>query len=111
MKIWIDAQFSPLIAKWLKDELKIDSFPLKELGLRDATDKEIFHKAKENDAIVLTKDADFLELLKRFGSPPKIIWVTCGNTSNKKFQEILSKQIERIKKFVDEGENLIEISD
>jgi predicted nuclease of predicted toxin-antitoxin system len=58
-----------------------------------------------------TKDADFLELLKRFGSPPKIIWVTCGNTSNKKFQEILSKHIENIKKIVDEGENLIEISD
>jgi len=72
--------------------LKIDSFSLKELGLRDATDKEIFHKAKENDAIVLTKDADFLELLKRFGSPPKIIWVTCGNTSNKKFNLLLQKR-------------------
>ena len=31
---------------------------------------------------MITKDRDFVELLGRLGPPPKIIWITCGNTSN-----------------------------
>jgi hypothetical protein len=30
----------------------------------------------------MTKDRDFVEMLQRLGPPPKVAWVTCGNTSN-----------------------------
>lgn len=33
----------------------------------------------------MSKDSDFLNLLDRHGPPLKIIWVTCGNTSNRRF--------------------------
>lgn len=94
MKIWVDAQLSPSIAFWINSYFEIECFPLSYLGLRDATDKEIFQRAKEEDNIVImTKDSDFLNLLEHFGSPPKIIWITCGNTSNAHLKIILSNHL------------------
>lgn len=62
--------------------LRITAIPLRDLGLRDAEDTEIFACAKAEGVILMTKDSDFAELVNRLGSPPKVIWLTCGNTSN-----------------------------
>jgi len=59
MIIWIDAQFSPSLAKWIADTFGIPAQSFRELGLREAKDYPIFQAAREADAIVLTKDADF----------------------------------------------------
>jgi predicted nuclease of predicted toxin-antitoxin system len=50
--------------------------------LRDATDHQIFLRAKQEVAVVLTKDSDFVDLVKRLGTPPQVLWLSCGNTSN-----------------------------
>jgi len=63
------------------------------LGLRDAKDPPIFQAARAADAVVMTKDSDFVEMLHRLGPPPKVLWVTCGNTSNAQLREILSRQL------------------
>ena len=46
--------------------------------------------ARNAQAIIVTKDIDFLRLLERHGPPPQILWLTCGNTSNERLVEILS---------------------
>jgi len=61
-----------------------------ELNWQTTKDEQAFSKAEEMNAIVLTKDKDFIGLLKKHKAPPKIIWLTCGNTSNKRLKEILS---------------------
>ena len=73
---------SPTIAVWIESNFNVRVFALRDLGLCDAEDEEIFLEAQKADAIVMTKDSDFVSVLDRFGSPPKIIWLTCGNTSN-----------------------------
>ena len=77
MRIWIDAQLSPRIAAWISDGFDFEAVAIRDRGLRDAEDIEIFNAARAEEAIVLTKDRDFLDLLGRFGPPPKIIWLTC----------------------------------
>ena len=91
MTIWIDAHLSPLIAAWIKWKFPVEAVPLRTLGLRDADaeDEKIFLAAKADGAVVLTKDADFRHLLDRFGPPPQVIWLTCGNTSNECLQQVL----------------------
>src|SRR3954464_3901309 len=89
--IWVDAQLSPIIAKWLKDDLQIDAASVRSLGLLSAADEIIFNLAKENDVILLTKDIDLVKLQQRLGPPPKIIYLTCGNTTNKTVRQILQK--------------------
>ena len=93
MNLWLDAQLSPLLAEWIGKNFQVSAVALRELGLRDAEDQEIFDAAKTQDAIVMTKDAYFVLLLERFGPPPKIIWIRCGNTSKERMREILSRQL------------------
>lgn len=110
MIIWIDAQLSPAIAFWIENNFGVKSFALRDIGLRDAEDEEIFLEAKKANAVVITKDSDFLLLLDRFGSPPKILWLTCGNTSNANLKIILSKTLRSAIELFDNGEEIVEIS-
>jgi len=38
--------------------------------LRDAEDRDIFEKARDQDAVLISKDSDFVELVQRLGAPP-----------------------------------------
>ncbi len=88
--IWVDAQLSPRIARWITENFPVAAHAVRDLGLRDASDLQIFTDARAADAIVLTKDSDFVQLLEQHGSPPKVLWLICGNTSNEVLQQILS---------------------
>lgn len=107
--LWIDAQLSPAVAVWLNANFEVEAFALRDLGLRDAEDAEIFQAAKRANAVVITKDRDFVDLLDRFGAPPKIIWLTCGNTSNEKLKQIFTTHFSAALEILSKGENLVEI--
>ena len=49
------------------------------LGLDRADDIEIWRYASEQDFCVVTLDADFADLSGLLGSPPKVVWLRCGN--------------------------------
>ena len=80
MIIWLDAQLPPSAAAWITAMFGIEARAVRDLGLRDAKDQPIFQAARAADAVVMTKDSDFVEMLQRLGPPPKVLWVTCGNT-------------------------------
>jgi predicted nuclease of predicted toxin-antitoxin system len=69
--IWVDAQVSPAIATWIAIYFSVPAIALRDLGLRDATDRAIFLAARSASAILITKDSDFIRLLDELGSPPK----------------------------------------
>lgn len=107
MRIWIDAQMSPAIASWITNNYAVTAVPIRDLGLREATDKGIFDAARQENAVVMSKDSDFVLLLDRFGPPPQVIWITCGNTSNARLKEILTNTPLEL---IERGEQLVEIS-
>jgi predicted nuclease of predicted toxin-antitoxin system len=111
MKLWIDAQLSPMLAKWITENFAtIEAVAVRDLGLRAAEDQVIFFSAREADATVMTKYSDFLELQKRLGVPPKIIWVTCGNTSNTRLKVILAASLREACELLESEEILVEIT-
>ena len=110
MTIWIDAHLSPAIAPWISRTFGINAFALRDLGLRDAEDPEIFEAGKAQKIIFMTKDSDFVDLVERLGSPPQIIWLTFGNTSNAQLKEILTATLPRALEILATGESLLEIS-
>ena len=111
-ELWIDAHISPAIALWINQTFSdINAKSVRSLGLRDAKDIEIFMLAKDSNVILVSKDADFQQLLQKLGPPPKLIWLTCGNTSNEKLRTILSFSLPQAIELLNKGENLIEISD
>lgn len=107
--IWIDAHLSPAIATWITDTFEITAIALRDLGLRDAEDPEIFEAAKAQGVIFMTKDSDFVDLVERLETPPQIIWLTCGNTSNARLREILSSTLSDALELLKSGEKLVEI--
>ena len=111
MKIWIDAQLSPVIAQWITSTYGVDAVAIRTLRLRDARDRDIFLSAREANAVILTKDRDLVDLAIQLGSPPQILWVTCGNTSNTKLKTILTKAWPLAIELLNAGETIVEISD
>lgn len=110
MIIWVNAQLSPALAAWIAATFNVKAVAVRELGLRDATDREIFFAAKAADAIVLTKDSDFLDLVQVHQAPPRILWLTCGNTSNQRLREILNEHLPPALALFESGESIVEIS-
>ena len=111
MTIWIDAQLSPNLAQWMTETMGVTAYSVAYLGLRDADDETIYLAARAANAVVMTKDADFLELQFRFGAPPQIILIALGNTSNQKMRDVLQAQFAVIQEFLLSGETIIEIND
>ena len=111
MKFWVDAQLSPALAPWLRDTFAVEAFSVRWLGLQHADDEVIFAAARETKAVVITKDRDFVHLLERHGPPPRLIWVTCGNTSNAQMRKILRQTFPEALLLLQAGESLVEITD
>lgn len=109
MTLLVDAQLSPGLALWIRDRFGLECFSVGYLGYRDASDIDIFFKARELDAVVLTKDEDFVRMLHKHGSPPRIIWLTCGNTSNARMRDILIAHLETALEMLQDND-LVEIS-
>ena len=107
---WTDAHLSPALAPWLRATFGVEAAPVRELGLRDAEDPVIFAAARAAGAVLMTKGSDFVDLLTRHGSPPQIVWLTCGNTSNAALRAILATAWPRVAELLPTGEPLVEIS-
>ncbi len=109
--IWVDAHISPAVAKWVSAELGLPARSVRDLGLRNAKDKDIFAAARLANAVVMTKDADFVEMVERLGPPPSVIWLTCGNTSNAALRGLLKTTLPRAMDLIGKGDKLVEISE
>lgn len=92
-----------------KDNLGHDAQALRDIGLRDAEDEEIFDRARQDEITILTKDKDFVDLVDRLGSPPTVIWLRCGNTSENRLKQILTDHLDEALDFIASGETFVEI--
>jgi predicted nuclease of predicted toxin-antitoxin system len=110
MNIWIDSQLPPTLANWISSNFDITATSLKEISLRDAKDIEIFEAAKFANAIIMTKDSDFIDLVCRLGTPPQILWITCGNVTNRNLRQLLTATLSAALEQIKQGEAIVEIS-
>lgn len=109
MKFWVDAQLPPLLAAWLAAQFDVEAFSLRALGLRDAADAAIFLAAQQQGIVIISKDSDFVELVSRYGPPPQLIWVTCGNVTNRQLQIVFNKTFAESLEWLAAGQVIVEI--
>ncbi len=109
MNIWVDAQLPPTLANWLSSTFDVNASSLKDLGLRDAQDIVIFEAARISETVIMTKDSDFVDLVCRLGTPPQIIWLTCGNVTNRNLRELLTMTFPVALEQLRQGEAIVEI--
>lgn len=109
MKFWVDAQLPPMLADWLSKEYGVDANSLRDLGLRDASDFDIFQAAQKAQAVVISKESDFVDLVSRHGSPPQLLWVTCGNVTNERLQAVFGKTFPDAMESLASGQAIVEV--
>jgi predicted nuclease of predicted toxin-antitoxin system len=110
--IWLDAQLPPTLAAWLASTFEIRCLAVRDLGLRDSDDRAIFQAARDQgDVVIMSKDSDFVELALRFGPPPRILWLTCGNVTNSHLRRILAEVLPDAMAMLEVGEVVVEIGD
>ena len=79
-----------------------------ELGLGAAPDDVIEAEAREMQAVIWSKDADFADRVRR-APGLQVVWLRVGNTTNASLQAKLATQLAAIEAALKNGESLIEI--
>lgn len=108
MKFIVDAQMPPQLAAWLRAKGH-DAAAVREIGLREALDPDIWSRAERDGAIIVTKDEDFAELAGRTTEGPQVLWVRAGNLVNRVLIERFENAWPQAEPLLAEGARLVEI--
>lgn len=81
MRFVVDAQLPPALVQVLRGS-SCDAVAVREIGLRDATDAEIWNYAMQRETAIIAKDEDFAQRCLQSQNQPVIVWLRIGNTSN-----------------------------
>jgi predicted nuclease of predicted toxin-antitoxin system len=74
-----------------------------DVGLKDASDFEIWKYAVEHSCCIVTFDVDFYNLVSLYGSPPKVIWLRTGNTNSSEIIQLFETKQSAIQAFLDDS--------
>ncbi|MGA2600778.1 MAG: DUF5615 family PIN-like protein [Bryobacteraceae bacterium] len=78
MKLLLDENLSPRLVNRL-DLLFPGLTHVRDVGLKQADDQQIWDWARDNDFAIVTTGADFVALAQRHGWPPKVVHIEqCG---------------------------------
>jgi predicted nuclease of predicted toxin-antitoxin system len=99
MKLLFDQNLSFKLCLRLKD-LFPNSQQVRLLGMSESDDREIWRHSVANDFIIVTQDSDFADMAVLLGSPPKVLWLRCGNQPTSMVESLLRQQFEVIEAFV-----------
>lgn len=69
-------------------------------NLQEKTDTEVWEFARVNDFCIVTQDADFAERSRLYGTPPKVVWLRCGNAPTEQVEALLRSGIEAIQELL-----------
>ena len=108
MKLLFDQNLSYKLCRALEDVFP-GSAQLQRLGLSGADDRAIWRYAAANGFVLVTLDADFIELAAVLGSPPKLIWLRRGNQRTEVVEQMLRDNAEAIAAFETDDSVCLEI--
>ena len=107
MRFLVDAQLPPGLARWLATRGHVCDH-VNDIGLGAASDDRIETWARDAQAIIWTKDADFADRARR--QPGRqVVWLRWGNTTNAALQARLAPNLREIESALEAGEVLVEV--
>ena len=108
MKFLIDANLPPTLAQWLASEGH-EAHHVRDIGLEGKLDREIWQRAREIDACIVTKDEDFVLLHALDRSGPAVVWIRIGNTVRRVLLQRLPALWPSVIMAIERGEKIIEV--
>jgi predicted nuclease of predicted toxin-antitoxin system len=98
MKLLFDQNLSHRLVKALAD-MYPDCQHVRNVGLKEAPDTEVWNFARDNGYAIVSKDSDFYQRSLLLGFPPKVVWLRLGNCSTHTVEQLLRKHLEDVKRF------------
>lgn len=108
MKFLVDAQLPPALALWLR-EAGHDAQPVRDVGLREAEDSDLWNHALSTGAIIITKDEDFPTRAQQTEVSPVIVWLRIGNATNRVLRQWFMPQLPQTLIWIEQGVRVVEI--
>ncbi len=99
MKLLFDQNLSRKLVTLLADIFP-NSSHVQFHKLAEKSDSEVWEFAKTHDFCIVTQDADFAEKSRLYGSPPKVIWLRCGNAPTSEVETLLRLGVDIIEEFL-----------
>jgi predicted nuclease of predicted toxin-antitoxin system len=65
---------------------------VRNLGLKQTPDSDVWHQAKNLGYAIVTKDKDFANLSLVWGAPPKVIFLQLANCSVQQMEDRLRRE-------------------
>ncbi len=109
MRFLVDAQLPPALARWLSTRGH-EATHLLDHGLLEAADTRIWTEAERLDAVIVSKDEDFVHLRTLNPEGPSVVWVRVGNTTRRELLAWFEQLLPEIEGALLAGERLIEIA-
>jgi predicted nuclease of predicted toxin-antitoxin system len=101
VKLLFDENLSFKLPLLLAD-LFPDSVHVRDVGMKAIDDPIVWDYAKDNNFLIVSKDADMHDLSLVFGNPPKVIWLRLGNCSTRQVENLLRRDFGVIKLFYED---------
>lgn len=98
MRLLLDENLSDRLLGHLASAFP-ESCHVKQLGLMQADDLEIWERARADGFVLVTKDRDFQQLAVLRGAPPKIVWLRVGNFTTGQVAELLRRNVAAMDRF------------
>lgn len=108
MRFLLDTQLPAGLADWLRQQ-RYEVEHVLEIELAKSSDNAIWEYASRAGAIIMSKDEDFAEWVRRGRTGPAVVWLRIGNCSNRALRKWLEPLFPLIVKKLEEGERLIEV--
>lgn len=90
MKLLFDQNLSWRLPQKLAD-LYPGSQHVRDAGMKESEDVDVWEYAKANGFVIVSKDADFQQRSLLFGHPPKVVWLRVGNCKAQLIEDLLRK--------------------
>jgi predicted nuclease of predicted toxin-antitoxin system len=99
VKLLFDQHLSHKLVALLADKFPASDH-VRNRGLKDASDDDVWAVAQRGQFLIVTKDEDFHTRSIMHGHPPKVLWIRSGNCSTELVETLLRKNFAEIEKFV-----------
>lgn len=108
MNFLIDAQLPPALARWISAHGH-QSAHVFDIALLKATDPNIWEHARQQNAVIVSKDEDFVDRWLLDSAPVSLVWIRKGNCSSRAllvwFEPLWPDTVNRL----EQGERFIEL--
>lgn len=108
MKFLVDNQLPAALADYL-NKRGFDCEHVSQVGLGKASDAEICQYAMAQEAVIVSKDQDFLYFSSQPNANIKLIWIRLGNCRTSELLQAFDRLWPHIEESLNAGDQVIEI--